>query len=324
MEVCMNIMYCADDNYSRHAGISMMSLFEKNKNTDKIDVYIVSVNISADNKRKIKEIADTYKRKVFFIDFEEFKDRLVLDNGDNEHPISAYARIFVDELLPKSVDKVLYLDCDILINDSLDELWQNDMQGKALGAVQDICYMVFRNETGIEQPYRYFCSGVLLIDMRQWRKENCQKKLTDYVDERKGVLQHHDQTILNGVFGTDYYVLHPKYDVLTPVFLMSYKNLVTYYGCEEDFYTKKEIKESVKNPAIIHYTSSGIGRPWENNNHPLAHLYQDIKNRSPWYDYPKQEFKQMLSKDQLRVYKMYQKLPVGIISILSKIKELVR
>lgn len=317
-------MYCADDNYSRHAGISMMSLFEKNRNADEIIVYIVSVNISADNQRKIKSIAASYKREVVFIDFEEYKDRLVLNNGDNEHPISTYARLFVDELLPKAVEKVLYLDCDILINDSLEELWNIDMQGKALGAVQDICYTVFRDETGTEQPYRYFCAGVLLIDMQQWRKENCQKKLTDYVEECKGVLQHHDQTILNGVFGTDYCVLHPKYDVLTPVFLMSYKNLVTYYGCGTDFYSKNEIKESVKNPVIIHYTSSGIGRPWENNKHPLAYLYQDIKNRSPWNDYPMEEFRQVLPEEQERVYTMYQKLPVGLINILSKIKKLVR
>ena len=320
----MNVIYCADDNYARHAGISMMSLFEKNEGMDEITVYMISVSMSKENQKILEDLAGKYNRKIVFIEFEEYKDRLVLDNGDNEHPISAYARIFVDELLPKDVEKILYLDCDILINDSLEELWNTDMKGRAVASVQDICYTVFRDETGIKEPYRYFCSGVILMDMVEWRKQDCQRKLIEYTESMKGVVKHHDQTILNGVFGQDYIVLHPRYDVLTPLFLMRYKNLIAYYKCGEDFYTKKEIKEAVKNPAIIHFTQSQIGRPWENDAHPLSHLYRELQERSPWKGYPMGEFKPVLNELEDRVYKMYQKVPVELIRLRGAIKKFLK
>ncbi len=315
----MNIVYSADDNYARHAGISIMSLYEKNKDSSEINVFLINDNISSENVEKLNSIAKKYGRNITYIDFSLYKNRLILDNKW-ELPISAYARLFVGEMLPSDLDNVLYLDCDTIVNDSLKNLWETGLCGCTVAGVEDVASCIFQNETDTEEQYRYICTGVVFIDLVKWREKNIQGKLLEYIDSKNGVVKHHDQTILNGVLWNDCYILHPRYDALTPTFIMSYKNLKAYYGLWNNYYTEQEIRESVKNPAIIHYTSSHIGRPWENDAHPLSFVYQKYWERSPWKDVPMSVFKCNADEKQLKTYRLYQKYPVFFIRLISKVK----
>ena len=309
----MNIVYSSDNNYSRHVGISVTSLFECNKDVQDITVYIIDNNISEENHNRLDRIAKKYNRKIEYIPFEKYKERLQLNNKW-ELPISAYARLFVGEMLPDNVDKVLYLDCDTIVCDSLSELWHIDMKGNTIASVEDVCSCLFWEETGIEHQFRYICSGVILIDLKKWRSINAQDKMIEYIDERKGVVRHHDQTILNGVFWNDCLIIPPKYDALTPTFIMSYENLKAYFKLWDKYYTKQEIKESIKRPAIIHYTSSNVGRPWENNKHPKAKIYQRYWKESEWKDAPWGEFVRTYDNVTRRTYWFYQHVPIKVIS----------
>ena len=194
------------------------------------------------------------------------------------------------------------------------------MQDKTIAAVEDVASCIFMPETDSPEPYRYICSGVILIDLKKWRAIDAQKQMMDYLDSRNGVVRHHDQTILNGVFWNDCHILHPRYDALTPTFIMSYKNLKAYFRLWDRYYTKQEIRESTRNPAIIHYTSSHIGRPWENSKHPKAKAYQRYWRASPWRNEPRGTFRSPLDRSQRRVYWMYRHLPVDLIRLLSHSK----
>lgn len=313
----MHIVFSSDDNYARHVGIAMTSLFDHDRAAEQIHVYIIDNEISEKNRALIDGIARDYGRFVHYIPFREYKEQLKLDNGDWELPISTYARLFVGEMLPKDIDRVLYLDCDTIICDSLQPLFQMDMQGKTVAAVEDVCSTVFRDETGVTEPYHYFCAGIILIDLNKWRKIDAQKQFMDYLNARNGKVRHHDQTILNGVFWNDSIMLHPRYDVLTPTFIMPYENLKAYFGLWDGYYSKQQIKESVKKPAIIHYTSSNIGRPWENNAHPKAKIYQRYWKASPWKDAPWGTFKPSYDAVQARTYWLYRHLPLWLIRLLS-------
>ncbi len=318
----MNVIYSADDNYARHAGISITSLYEKNKDSSEVNVFLINDNITDENVSKLNSIATKYGRTITYIDFSLYKSRLTLNNKW-ELPISAYARLFVEEMLPKELSKVLYLDCDIIINDSLKELWETDLNGCTIAGVEDVASCIFQSETDTGEEYRYICSGVIMIDLVKWREKDIQNKLLQYIDDKKGVVRHHDQTILNGVLWNDCFILHPRYDAMTPTFIMSYNNLKAYFKLWDRYYTKEEIRESVKNPAIIHYTSSNVGRPWENDAHPLAHIYQAYWKESPWKDAPKGTFKCSYDEQQLRAYKLYQRVPVRFIVFGERLKKLI-
>lgn len=313
----MNIVYSSDDNYARHVGISMTSLFDHNCDAEEIHIYIIDNEISSQNRALLDQIADFYGRHLHYIDFSRYKEQLKLDNGDWELPLSTYARLFICEMLPETVDRVLYVDCDTIICGSLHPLFQMDMEDKAIAAVEDVCSSVFHDETGVTEPYHYFCAGILLINMDKWRRIDATKKFLTYLADRKGKVQHHDQTILNGVFWNDSIMLHPKYDVLTPTCIMPYANLKAYFGLWDGYYTQKEIRESVKLPAIIHYTSSNIGRPWENDAHPMAKIYQRYWRSSPWKDAPWGTFRPSYDKVQSRTYWLYQHCPLWLIRFIS-------
>lgn len=319
----MNIIYSSDNNYARHVGISITSLYEHNQMVPELAVYLIDDGISAENHRKLDEVASRYGRKITYVPFGTHKQRLTLNNKW-ELPISAYARLFVQDMVLESVDRLLYMDCDTIVCDSLAELWTLDMQGKTIAAVEDVCSCIFQPETKSPNQYRYICSGVILIDMKKWRQIDAQRLCLEYLDRMNGQVRHHDQTILNGVFWNDCLLLHPRYDVLTPVFLMSYNNLKAHFGLWDQYYTKKEIRESVKNPAIIHYTSSNIGRPWENSAHPKAKIYQKYWKNSAWKDEPWGEFRSTYDRIQKRTYWLYQHVPVGVIQFMSRFRRLIK
>lgn len=316
----MNIIYSSDNNYARHVGISITSLYKENQAVKELNVFLIDDDISDENHRKLNNIAQEYSRKIHYVPFAEHKKKLQLNNKW-ELPISAYARLFVAEMLPPEVERVLYLDCDTVICDTLETLWNIDLQGNTIASVEDVASCLFQPEVGISEEFRYFCSGVILINLKQWREIDAQKKLLDYLDSRNGVVRHHDQTILNGVFWNDCLMLHPRYDVLTPGFLMSYKNLKAYFKLWDRYYTETEIRESVRHPAIIHYTSSNIGRPWENNAHPKAKLYQHYWKQSEWNDVPMGTFTPTIDKKQKRVFWLYRHVPVKLIDILWSIRK---
>jgi lipopolysaccharide biosynthesis glycosyltransferase len=313
----MNVIYSSDDNYARHVGIAITSLYEHNRDMGDLPVFLIDDTISEENHRKLDAVAEKFGRKILYIPFDPYKKQLILNNKW-ELPISAYARLFVAEMVPQDVDRLLYLDCDTIVCDSLKELWDTDMHGKTIAAVEDVASCVFQAETDSPEPYRYICSGVILIDMKKWRSINALQKMLDYLDGRKGQVRHHDQTILNGVFWNDCHILHPRYDALTPAFVMSYENLKAYFSLWDRYYTKQEHKASVKKPAIIHYTSANLGRPWENSAHPKAKVYQKYWKNSAWKDAPWGTFKRTYDTIQARTFWLYRHLPVAIIRLLAR------
>lgn len=312
----MNIIYSSDNNYARHVGIAITSLYDHNQDMEELTVFLIDDGISQENHRKLDAVAEKYGRKIQYISFAPYKKQLTLNNKW-ELPISAYARLFVAEMVPETVERLLYLDCDTVICDSLADLWETDMEGKTIAAVEDVASCVFMPETDSPEPYRYFCSGVILIDLKKWRAMDAQKKMLDYLDSRKGVVRHHDQTILNGVFWNDCHILHPRYDALTPTFIMPYENLKAYFKLWDRYYSKQEIRESVKKPAIVHYTSSNIGRPWENSAHPKAKIYQKYWKDSAWADAPWGTFRPTYDAVQRKTYWLYQHAPVCVIRWVS-------
>lgn len=118
---------------------------------------------------------------------------------------AAFARLFAPSLLP-DLDRVLYLDSDLLVTDDLARLWEINLGGKPLGAVPDP-YFIFLGadvancrERGVSPFHRYFGSGVLLMDLQQWRDEGAEKTLVTLGEPGQLVRRFNDQSVLNFYF----------------------------------------------------------------------------------------------------------------------------
>ena len=283
----MNVLFSSDDNYARHMGVAMVSLLSHNTDVEKIRLFVIDNHISKSNIEKLNLIVDRFENaEISYIPFETFENQLHLDLA---WPISlsSYARLFVAEVLPADVNRVLYLDCDVIINGSLSEFWNTDLDGMCLGAIQDMVPSHSKEAVGLLADQPYFNAGVLLFDLTLWRQLGIGSACLDYIASHGGRVTHHDQGVLNGILKGQWKRLPLNYNVMTIHFMMSHDKSKKIFPDASSFYTKAEIANAISRPFILHFTPSFTSHPWERNcKHPMRSLYVDVLKMTPWKDYP--------------------------------------
>lgn len=279
----LRVIYSSDDNYAQHLGASVYSLLDCNRDFEKTEVYIIENNISDENKKKLAGVAEGFvNASVDFISFDKWRDSLTLDMPWHIS-VSSYARLFVSDMLDDSIDRILYLDCDMIVTSSLKELWETDLSGNIVCAVQDAVPDSIKSAVGLESRDKYFNAGMLLIDLEKWRSENIQEKITDFLNEKNGRVIHHDQGVLNGVLKGKVRFVPLKYDLMTVHYILDLAHINKYFANHAQFYGEEEIETAKKEPAILHYTPSFTCRPWVKGcKHPLKDLYWQALSNTPW------------------------------------------
>lgn len=310
--MALNIVYSTDNNYAQHTGVSICSLLENNKQFDTINIYIIENNISNENKEKINKIVDRYRRNIKYIDFKKYKDKLNL-NMEWKISLSSYARLFIASLLPKNVDKVLYYDCDTVIVDSLDEIWNINIDEYYIAAVQDTVKNSTKTAVGIDKKYKYINAGMLLINLKKWREEKVEEKFLTFIKEHNGNVIHHDQGVINGVLYKKIKIISPRFNLMTVYYTMTREEMFKYYGMEGEFYSELEIKEAIDKVVYIHYTPGFTSRPWiKGCKHPRKDEYWKYLEMTPWSDYKAIKDN---SKIQVKVINfLYRNLSINIVS----------
>lgn len=265
----LNVLYSTDENYARHCATSIYSLLDNNKEFESINIYIIENNVNNESKGKITNIIKKFNRKIEFLELENFCCNF---KKNNEYSLSYYARLFISNL-PSEIEKILYIDCDTIINGPLKELLDVDISEYYFGAVQDSIQaqkMKFI-EKGAE--FRYINSGVLYINLKKFREDNIEKKFLNFIEKYCGNVPHHDQGILNGVCGEKILYLAPKYNLMPEMIYMNSKQIKNLYGLKY-YYTDEELQEAKKNPIIVHFLTKWYNRPWYKTcTHPMKNLY---------------------------------------------------
>lgn len=277
----MNVIYTCDDNYIWIAGISMYSLFEHNMEMKSIHVYLLGDNVSYKNKQLLKGISDQYHRDFDAIDVPDLDIPPALMT--QRWPRSAFTRLYSAQLLPPSVDKALYLDCDTIVTGDLMELENYDMHEYVIAGVKDCVSKYYKRNIGVDDFFPYINAGVLLMDIRKLGKINMSQRIETFLGKYSKKMFYADQDVLNGIFKGHFGILNPKYDVMTLLFSHSYKELQI-LRCPANYYSKEQIQFAVNHPAIIHFTTCMLNiRPWfEGSQHPYAHEFEKYWSMSPW------------------------------------------
>lgn len=288
MEENMNIVYSSSDSYAPLAGISLYSLLRSNKDADEINIYIVENQICDENKDKFRQLANDFNRNLTFIPIADIEKLVGTSIDIGRWNISTFGRLFEASLLPQSVEKVIHVDCDTMITDSLEPLWNMDMTGKTVAGAIECIGDSFKKELGLEINDTYINAGNIMLNLKKIREDNIESKFIDYI-AKHSQLSFVDQAVLNACVPSDEKLVVPlRYNAYSMIYYVNYKNLkrvkhLTNY-CE-----KAEVDEAVQNPAIVHFTTCFMDgtRPWmENNIHPRLPQYLEFKSNSPWADEP--------------------------------------
>ncbi len=282
----LNILYCSDNNYAPYLGISMTSLLENNKSADEIVIYAVLNGVSDENKEALKKQISLYDESR----------RLVIVNGDKwaEHldalglpryrgSQTTNLRLFFTEYIEPSVKRLLYLDCDTLVVGELSELFSTDMEDSAAAAVLDsLSDGAYKRVIGFDEEDTYFNAGVLLFDIENWTRFNCQERIRKLIEQPKLALPNNDQDRLNILLKDQKKLVSPKYNFQTTHKVYDNKRYFkTYSGVA--YYTSKEIDEARSAPAILHAYRFLGQFPWhENAVHPWRDEFLKYKKISQW------------------------------------------
>lgn len=278
----INILLSSDDNYARHMGVVIYSVLTTNTDVAAIRFFIVNNGISQENKEKITEMVQPFSNaEVNYIDFGPWEKHLQLNMLWNIS-MSSYGRLFVGEMLPKDVNRILYLDCDMLVCDSLCELWRTEMGNNVIGAVMDYVPFQTKKGVGLSNDELYFNAGMLLINLDLWRKFNIGKVCLDFINKRHGNVLHHDQGTLNGVLKKRWFKLPLKYNVMTINYVLPDRQHHK-RAKEKNYFSEEEVLSAKSSPVILHFTPSYTTRPWVSGCvHPLKHLYWNTLRLTPW------------------------------------------
>lgn len=265
----IQICFICDDGYAMYTNIAVTSIIENKESDTKYDIYIIASNLSEQNIASFKTLAQK-DIGISIIQINDFNKYDHLYKKGFPVTTTAIFKFDLPSLLPK-LDKVLYLDGDIIVQHGLQNLYKTDINSVYAGVISD-----YRGQT-LKGNYKsrlntnnkiYFNSGVLLLNLDLMRKDNISEKLLDY--RINGINYYMDQDAFNMVFAEKIKVLSFNYNFqMTCWRFMTKEQLQEYYhlpGVNDKY-------EYIKNAVILHYTAE---KPW---------IYYDGKCSEIWMHY---------------------------------------
>ena len=246
----MNIALCTDENFTIPALVCITSIFENNKEMEDCHVYVLTDGISDSAREKFKRLSALYDRYIYIktIDKQCFEGLAVSER----YPVSIYYRILLPQILPE-LNKVLYLDCDIIVRHSLKTIFEVDLGDNALGAVvtESCDWVKWANDLRLTTPF--FNSGVLLMNLDYWREHNSAQALVKWLSEYPCDMWLPDQYALNKVFEGKVTYLDYSYN-----FQREWTMPLERTGMH--FSRWETILDARKDPHIVHFTEAE--KPW--------------------------------------------------------------
>lgn len=275
----MNISIALNQEYYIYTYVMLYSLFENNPESE-IHVYVLNSDLTQENIAGYTDLAKKFDANIHNMKiapslFEDFP--LV----KNRWPIEIYYRLALVNILPAEVDRLLYLDADVIVNKSLYKMYHSDMNGALLKACKshapdkqpfsDIRQKIF--ELPFSKGYTYFNSGVLLMNVREMRKQyHLQSYLDALIALNKEVITP-DQDILNWVHWQEVAYLDEDHFVDSNCY-----NLIARYAANDNLsltYTKEKIY-------VIHYAGD---KPWNGDalHYYLELIWWEYARKTPYY-----------------------------------------
>lgn len=230
-----------DRNYLRPFYALIASLIE-NHPDDLLDIHAIAEGLSGIEKKEISDLLVKAGHSISFYEVDELLVKRFVLSGNWTSVV--YYRLFFSLLLPGHITRMIYLDCDTVVVNSLRSLYSIDLESFPLGAVYDN-YVKTQPHIGIVEEGEYFNSGVLLIDLKAWKRLEISEKAFNYLLSHPERILFVDQCALNAVLRNNWKKLEAKFNLM--------------YSTLPEAVSRTQIRELLKDTVVIHYT---LQRPW--------------------------------------------------------------
>lgn len=255
----MNILISCDDNYLMPQKVALHSFFESNPSSCPHVVYMLRSNLSEGAEGELRSLVESFGSRYVSVAV----DPKTFEGAGTKSYISieTYYRLLAAYYLPPEVDRVLWLDSDILVRKSLDDLYGMDFEGNwaiACSYGPKMLPLIRKNAVAIalSDPDKYFNAGVMLYDLEACRGADLASIQAEYLSKDRK-LMFPGQDLVNNVFDG-----HVK--------IVDYRHWNSMIHCVAD---KVDLEYSKANAAIVHFP--GRAKPWE---------FSDIHFADEWMD----------------------------------------
>uniref|UniRef100_UPI0040289AE2 glycosyltransferase family 8 protein n=1 Tax=Candidatus Scatousia sp. TaxID=3085663 RepID=UPI0040289AE2 len=254
----INVCVACDDNYSRYAAVVIASILANAKDDDDLYFYILDGGISEISRTKMLKLTTIRDCNINFVNIDDsmFSDYMaVKTHGYISLP--TFYRLKAASLMP-DVDRIIYFDCDVVVNSCLNDLFFADLDGNAVGGVLDIKKrMVKKNPT-------YVNAGMLVLDLSKIREENIEEEFLIWTREHFDEITVGDQQIINETLKGRIKLLPSKWNV------------------QSSNFTNRSSYE--KRPNVIHYV--GGQKPWKPASwNYFKWFYRQYEDMTPWAEH---------------------------------------
>ncbi len=265
----IHVLMAGDNNYMHHMAAAATSCVVNT--AEPITLHVFCDNISDENKARLKKTLDSLKKgtALEFIDITPEKlDRL---KKNDYITLATYMRYFIPELLPLTLDRVIYLDTDLIVRHDLADLWNTDVSGYPLAAVREP-YMESKYKRAYGITSAVFNAGVLLINIKNLRETGLCEKVLKYSVETG----RNDQISLNKLIAGNFLHLNPTWNTSKGVFREYYK-----FTCPK--VRQAELRPIITDPAIVHAT--GKVKLWDREYYyPFREEFFRYLDMTDWRD----------------------------------------
>ncbi len=199
------IACAADDRYVQPLAVMLQSVLTNMSSDRTITAYIIDGGIEPGHKQAL---AKSWHRPRASINW--LPARASSFSGLplwGRMPVATYYKLLVPELLPAALHRVIWLDCDLVVNGDLAQLWDRDLAGRHALAVQDpaVPFVSSRNgvahhqQLGLPSDAKYFNAGVMVVNLDLWRRDDIPRHVLEYLRRHGDAVVFLDQEGLNAV-----------------------------------------------------------------------------------------------------------------------------
>jgi lipopolysaccharide biosynthesis glycosyltransferase len=296
----ITVVCCADDTYAMQLAVTARSAIENLRGSHStLHLYVVDGGIKPHSRQML---LDSVRSPRCVTQILEAPRCLVGDDidaisrslGPNGRTISKYIstaaffRMLIPDLLPREIDKAIYLDCDLVVRGDLEQLWDTNMGDHCVLAAQDTWINVVSDangllnyrELGLPSDAKYFNSGVLVLDLDAWREGGICRQAMDYLRSHQAFVRWHDQDVLNPILAGKWGQLDPRWNVNATSFYDFSKRRYRDWAQSGSLFPQNVYESMIRDPFIIHYVSHI--KPWTSWSTPREEEFWKYVDMTAW------------------------------------------
>ena len=280
------VAFSANNGFVPIFAACLRSLLDHTTPEHNYDLVLIHTDVTPQNQQILTAMVEEYPN----VSLRFYHAGSLIQNYDlkaNAHiSVETYFRFLIQEILP-AYDKVLYLDCDLIVNADVAELYQTDVRGYLLAAARDPEFLGHLNganreiqryilqELNMKQPENYFQAGVLLFNEEEMRKAY---SLEQWLTFASKPYRYNDQDVLNLCCEGRVWYLDMAWNLITDCDHTRVSHVIVH--------APREIQEAYHAahaaPKIIHY--AGYRKPWQKPTEDLAGFFWMALRKTPYYE----------------------------------------